>query len=686
MKSYIIAIALLLSALTGMTQVDRSQLPKPSTPRPINLGKYETVTLKNGLQVFIIENHKLPRVSYNLVFDRTAIAEGDKAGYLNMVGQMLRRGTQTRSKEQLDEEIDFIGASISASSTSVFASGLSKYADQILELMTDVAFNPSFPEEELEKIRKQALSALAQSKENPDAISGLLNAKTVFGYKHPYGQVENEQTVNNITVQDLIDYHATYFKPNIAYLAIVGDIDPKKIKKQLKTYFGSWETGTVPQHKHEKPQAPEKNQVNLVNRSNAVQSVISVTYPVDLPVGHADEIKVRLMNEILGGGFSGKLNMNLREDKGYTYGARSSLPPDRLMTSFSAGASVRNAVTDSAIVQIIYEMNQMIQGNFTEVNLDLAKNSVAGAFSRSLESPQTVASHALNQARYKLPADYYSTYTQRVQAVTLDDIKAMAAKYLKPNNMHINVVGKGSEIGDRLKAFGEITYYDASGNVMDPSKAKLPEGLTGKMVMENHIKAIGGRENLAKIKNYKIAMKAEMMGQKLDVERTKEGSKMLMEVKMGGAVINKQVFNGTSGLASGMGGEQKIEGTQAEDMAITEAMFTEITVLDRGLKAELVAVEDIDGQDAYAVEVTLPSGKITTLYYDVKTGLMVRTANQIDSPRGPVTMAIDFDNYQEFNGVKFPLLIKQPMGGGMKMEIVGEKVEVNIKLPADLFK
>lgn len=673
----IITLILTIGMVSGFAQVDRSKLPEPATPRPINIGEYESFELKNGLKVFIIENHKLPRVSYNLLVDREAILEGDKVGYLSMAGQLMQRGTETRTKEQIDEEVDFIGASLFAGSTNVFASGLSKYSEKIMELMTDVAFNPTFPEDELEKIRKQTLSGLAQSKENPGAIASNLNQALVFGSNHPYGEIQTEETTNNITAEDLKKYHATYFKPNISYLAIVGDVDVKEMKKLVKTYFGSWEAGEVPAPTFEDPKAPEKTKVGIVNRSSSVQSVVNITYPVKLAVGSDDEIKVRVMNQILGGSFSGKLNMNLREDKGYTYGSRSSLSSDELISRFNANADVRNEVTDSAIVQMIYEMDQMRNGEITEEELELAKNSIAGSFSQSLERPQTVANFALNTAIYNLPADYYNTYLQKVQAVTIEDVKATAQKYLKPENAYINVVGKASEVAESLRQFGELTYYDTYGNEVDPSLSKLPDGLTAETVIDNYLKAIGGKEKIKSVNAVHMKMEASMMGNTINIEATKLApNKSMQEVKMGGNVVQKQVFDGEKGASSGMGGSQKVEGDAAKDMAISSAIIEEVAMVEKGISMKLSAVENIDGSDAYGVEVSMPSGKKSTRYYDSESGLLVRTTNVLEGPQGSMTVSTDYDDYKEFEGIMFPTLIIQPMGP-QKMNIKVTEVVVN---------
>lgn len=683
---HIFSFLLTLSVIGVFAQIDRSKLPEPATPRPINIGEYESFELKNGLKVFIIENHKLPRVSFNLLVDREAILEGDKVGYLGMVGQMMQRGTETRTKEQLDEEIDFIGASLFAGSTNVFASGLSKYSEKLLELMTDVAFNPTFPEEELEKIRKQTISGLAQSKDNPGAIASNLNTRLVYGDDHPYGEIQTEETTNNISVDDLKNYHATYFKPNISYLAIVGDVDTKAMKKLVKTYFGSWESGDVPMPTYETPELPAKTMVGLVNRSNSVQSVINVTYPVVLPVGSDDEIKVRVMNQILGGSFSGKLNMNLREDKGYTYGSRSNLSSDELVSRFNANADVRNEVTDSAVVQIFYEMEQMRNGEITEEELELAKNSIAGNFAQSLERPQTVANFALNTAIYSLSEDYYDTYLQKVQAVTIDDVKAAANKFLKTENVYINIVGKASEIAESLKQFGELKYYDTYGNEVDPSMAKLPDGLTAEKVVQNYQEALGGADAISKIDNVTTKMAGEMMGRELSMTQIlSKGMKANTSVGMAGMTVMSSTSDGANASIVQMGNKVPMDEATKEEQIVSNALFSELGLKELGAKMELVAVESINGSDAYAVEVTLSKGNSYTVYFDTESGLKVRYTKVMDTPQGQMTQSVSYHDYKEVSGVMFPHLIKQQIGP-QNIEMKASEVLVNQDLPADTFK
>jgi zinc protease len=465
-----LSIFLLLSVFYPQVhaQIDRTKVPAPGPAPEINIGTGESFELKNGLKVIVVENHKLPRVAFNLILNFEAIEEGDKAGYASMAGDLLRTGTTTRSKAEIDEAVDFIGASLNTSASGIYAASLTKHTDNLLNLMTDILYNPTFPEEELEKLRKQTLSGLASQKDDPGAIASNVRSVVLYGKDHPYGELTTEETVNNISIQDCKDFYNKYFTPEIAYLAIVGDITVKDAKKLVKNHFGQWESKPLQLPAFEASQAPSQTEIALVDRSNSVQSEIRVAYPINLKKGDPDVIKASLMNVILGSGFSARLNQNLREKHAYTYGAGSSISSDMIVGSFNAQTSVRNEVTDSAIYQLMFELERIIEEPVTDEELASAKAYMTGSFARSLESPQTIANFALNINRYNLPADYYATYLQKLNAVTKEEIQAMAKKYIKPDHAHVVVVGKGSEIAGGLQQFGAVTYYDMYGNSYVP--------------------------------------------------------------------------------------------------------------------------------------------------------------------------------------------------------------------------
>ena len=687
-KIYITILAICLGTI-AFAQVDRSKLPEPAAAGEIKIGAYESFTLKNGMQVFVVENHKLPRVSFSLVLDREPIVEGDKAGYTSMVGQMLRRGTTTRTKEQLDEEIDFIGASLGASSTSVYGSSLTKHKGKMLELMTDILYNATFPESELDKIKTQTISGLAANKDDPDAISGNISTVLVYGKDHPYGELVTEETVNNITIDDIKNYYSTYFKPNIAYLAIVGDINKKEAQKLVKKLFGKWEKGDVPKPVYEIPTPPSKSFVALVDKSSAVQSVINITYPIVLKPGTPDVIKARVLNQVLGGGSSARLFTNLREDKAYTYGAYSSISSDKIVGEFSAGASVRNEVTDSAIVQFNYELNRLKTEQVSQEELDLAISSISGSFARSLERPQTVARFAINTARYKLPEDYYSTYLKRVQAVSDTDVQATAEKYIHPDNAYITVVGKANEVSKQLAAFGEVKYFDIYGNEYVPSDSpNMPAGQTAEKVIDGYLAAIGGKEKLAEVKDLTIVSNADLQGQQLSIKVVNKAPNLSYQViLMGGAMeLQKSVYDGKNFAQYAQGNKAPNDEKGAKDAPIKGQEIAELHYQTMGAKLELTGIEKVEEVNAYVVEVTLPSGSKTIEYFDFESGLKLRSTQFMQGPQGEVVMSTDYKDYKEVDGIMFPHITVIPLGGGMKLEAKVESIKINSGVADSVFK
>ncbi|HJW28514.1 MAG TPA: pitrilysin family protein, partial [Saprospiraceae bacterium] len=347
----------------------RSMAPKAGPARAIEIGKSTNYTLSNGLKVIVVENHKIPHVSYQLSIDHDPILEKEKSGVIDMTGTLIGNGTTTKSKAEINEAVDYIGANLSTNGTGGFASSLTKHTDKILALFSDVILKPSFPQSEFDKIKTQTLSSLQTQKDEPNSISHNVSNALTFGSNHPYGEITNEITVSNINLQDCIDYYKANFKPGNAYLIIVGDITPDVAKAKAEKYFGSWSAGTIPPHTYDAPKPLDKTAVAFVDKAGAVQSLINIQYAVDLKPGSADDIPCRVMNSILGSGFSGRLFKNLREDKAYTYGAYSSLSSDRLVGSFSANASVRNAVTDSAVTQFMVELNRMKNEPVTKTEL-----------------------------------------------------------------------------------------------------------------------------------------------------------------------------------------------------------------------------------------------------------------------------------------------------------------------------
>jgi predicted Zn-dependent peptidase len=656
MKKLAISFVLTLLVTVGlMAQVDRSKLPASGPAPEIKIGEAETFTLDNGLKVFVVKNTKLPRVSFTLVLERDPILEGDKAGMTGFVGEMMMGGTKNRSKDQLDLEVDFIGGSLSASSTSVYASSLKKHQDKILELMADVLYNPVFPQDELDKLKKQSLTALAQSKDDPNAISSRLSSTVLFGKDHPYGEIESEATINNITVDDVKKYYSTYFKPNIAYLAIVGDMDKAEAEKVVKEYFGSWTRGEVPKFTYPVPQRASKRAVALVDRSSSVQSVINLTQPVQMKIGDPDYISSRLLNQILGGGSSSRLFMNLREDKGYTYGAYSSIGADKLIATISADASVRTEVTDSAVYEFIHEIENLVENGVTEEELAKAKAELSGSFGRSLEQPSTVAQFALNIDRYNLPKDYYETYLQKLNALTVEDINATAKRLIEPDKFIITTVGNGDEIKEKLAQFGEVTLYD---NMGQPAKELVAEAdMTAEKVLEAYLAAIGGEEKVKAIKTAKISMDANVMGTPLNIAFSydPQNGRYGQKLSVGGNVMQKTTLADGKAAVSAQGQQMDLTGEQLEAVMLNSYLFPEAIYQEKGYTLTFDGLKDVEGTPAYKVIISAPSGAKLINYYAQESGLKIKYEN-------PASGDTFYSDYQAKDGVLLPMAwtIKSP--------------------------
>ncbi len=683
----ILALCLFL-VLPSMAQLDRSKRPEPAPAREIQLGKFDSFKLKNGLEVIVVENRQVPVVSFSIRLNRDPLDEGKAVGYASLAGALMREGTKTRTKQQIDEEIDFIGATISSSATGMFGSSLKRNQETLLELMQDILLNPTFPEEELQKRLTQVRSGFEANRNDANFIANNISTVTRHG-NHPYGQVQTPEHLDNINTNLLRQFYNTFFKPNNAYLIIVGDIDTKEAKVVANKYFGGWKKGKVPTAKYTTPKAPEGNRVAFGARSGATQSVVMVTYPVEFTPGNPDAIKASAMNTILGGGaFFGRLMQNIREDKGWTYGSYSRLNTDRFIGSFSAQAEVRNSVSDSTVIEILGEMRRLVNEPIDESTLQMVKNFMSGNFGRSLERPQTIAEFAYNTKRFKLPKDYYSTYLQKLSAITVKDIQDMARKYLKPENAIIVVAGNIDEVPETLRKFsatGKVEFFDPFGRPVAPPQEFKGE-ITAQQVLDAYIQAIGGKEKLGKVEDLWIKMQTEMQGMPLAMEMKKKNPNMFsMSVSMMGNVISQQVMNGAKGKESGMGGARTLQGDDLAQLREQAWIFPELEYQSAGFQLDLTGIEEINGKEAYRVKVVSPSGKISTDYYCKVTGLKLRSLSTQDSPMGQLTIPTDYEDYKEVNGILFPFSVKQTVGPQVLNMKVSE-VKVNSGLTTNDFK
>ena len=668
----------------------RSMAPAAGPARPIEIGKSNQFTLANGLKVIVVENHKLPQISYQLTIDRDPILEKEKAGLADLAGGLLESGTTTMTKAEIDEAVDYIGAGLSSNATGGFASSLTKHTDKVLKLFSEVILTPSFPEAEFEKIKTQTLSGIQTQKDDPNAISDNVSSALVYGKNHPYGEIVNESTISSLTLDDCKQYYNTYFKPGNAYLVIVGDITPEQAKTKAEKYFGKWAEGKTPAYTYTTPSGVDKTSVAFVDKAGAVQSVINVTYAVDLKPGTEDVIPARVMNTILGSGFSGRLFKNLREDKAYTYGAYSSLDADELVGIFSAGASVRNGVTDSAITQFMIELEKLRNEPVSKEELTLAKSFIAGTFARSLESPQTVAGFALNTDMYKLPADYYETYLQRLEAVTIEDVSRVAKKYITPSKARIVVVGNKDEVMSKLVPFdkndGVIELYDIYANPRKDESA-TPVDITPAQIVEKYLMAIGGPDKLKSITSVDQSYNMDMMGTTITSRMVQDAGKFYMDMNAQGMTVMKQIFDGEKAVAEQMGSKMPIEGSDLDGIKEQATLFPEMRYSSEGFKTEVKGTEDVNGTSCYKLIVTKPSGNKSTEFYDKATFLKVKEVQTSVAQGQTITNTFEYADYKSVDGVLLPHTITV-VSPDMPMPLVmkASSIKVNASVDPSLFK
>jgi len=678
-------------------KLDRSKAPAPAAAPKVQIGNAEKFVLDNGLTVLLVENHKLPRVSFQLNVENTPFMEGAVAGNADMAGTLLKTGTTSRTKNQIDEQIDFIGGTLSTSAKGIYASSLTKHADKLLEITSDVLLNPIFPAEELEKLKKQTISGLKNDKESADAIAANVSKVLAYGKNHPFGEITTEATVGKVSQESVKGFYNTYFKPNVSYLVIVGDINRLKAEELAKKYFGNWKKGEVPSAAVPTTVAPTGAQVVFVPKTGAVQSVINIVYPVDFKPGNPDAIKAGVMNSMLGGGvFSGRLMQNLREKHAYTYGANSSLTSNKYQGQFKAFASVRNEVTDSSVTEFLFEMSRMRNEPVTADEFNRTKNYMNGSFARSLESPQTIANFALTKELNNLPANYYQTYLTNLAAVSIADVQEMAKKYVLPDNCYILVVGN-KEVAEKLARFDadkELTILDHEGNPTKLTEVKpVPAGVTVQSVLEKSVFAQTGlndmklvEKKMKGVKDMTITSGAEIQGNEIEMILYKKApNKSAQLIMFQGQVFQKTAFNGVKGKQIGMQGSKDLEGDDLEQAKENGQMISEMNWLINQPKMELKGIESVNGKDAYVLEKLDEKGGKTAIYYDVNNGLKVKTISEGEiEGMGKMTTIIDFEDYREVNGIKFPYVTK--ISGPQSLTLNVKSIEMNTKLGDDKFE
>ena len=681
MKKILFILTLLLT-FPAFAQVDRSQQPQPGPAPVIQLGEPERFTLKNGLSVLIVENNKLPRASVSLTLDNPPIAEGEMAGVSAMTAALLGKGSKKIDKDSFNEEVDFMGASINFGSQSASASSLSRYFNRVLELMSEAALNPNFTQEEFDKERDIILDGIKSSEKSVTSAARRVENLLAYGKNHPYGEYVSKESVEKISLADVKAFYKRYFLPNSAYLIIVGDVDAQGLKEQVKKLFGKWKKKDFPNDNIPEVNNVSSTQIDFVNMPNAVQTEVSVQNTVSLRKKDADYFPLLIANGILGGGGEARLFLNLREDKGYTYGSYSRMGNNKYTNSrFRASASVRNAVVDSAVVELLYEINRMKNEMVSDEELSRAKAKYVGSFVRAVERPSTVASYALEIETEDLPDDFYTTYLESVNSVTKEDIQRVAQKYFLVDQARVVVTGKASEVLDNLEKVQfngnvvPVNYYDKYGNVIDrPASFELPDGVSAQTILANYIDAIGGLDALNAIQTLEVSYNANFMGNALEASSINTADEQKQIIKMGGNVLATVIVNASGAKVEQMGNNMDLPPEMAADMQAAIGIVPELKMMENE-NVTVTGTEEVDGQNAYALEMKGQS-TTTTTYYAVESGLKLKQTTVTEMMGQTQTQETTYGNYKSFGSLLIPTTTTVPLGPQTVDATIGD-VKIN---------
>ncbi|MCI0338056.1 MAG: insulinase family protein [Acidobacteria bacterium] len=453
------------AVLKGQAPVNKEVL-KVKLPKP-----YET-KLGNGMQVLVLEDPELPTFSMQMVFLSGGMNDQNgQEGTAQYVATMMREGTKTRSSKQISEDIDklgstiFVNSGLSSTTSVVSASGLTDNFDQILELFADLILNPSFPADELTKLKTRNLGQLRLNRSQAFFLANEMFSKVMYG-SHPAGRnALTAEQIERFTPEMLQKFHATHYRPNNAIFAIVGDVKRAEVIARLEKTFASWKPGDVPKTEIPKVNDTGSSKIYLIDRPDSAQAnLILGTHSIERT--DPDYFALQAMNQVLGGGGAARLFLNLREDKSYTYGAYSSVSSFKYRGVFRAGTEVRQEVTKGAMDELMLELKRIRDEKVPLDEFERSKRTIIGGWALQLEFPQSALQNEITRKLYGLPADYWDTYPQKIAAVTPEEVQRVARKYLNMDKMQIIVVGDAKKIADVLKQFGKVEIYDTEGKLL----------------------------------------------------------------------------------------------------------------------------------------------------------------------------------------------------------------------------
>ena len=664
-KVIVLSMLILSSSLIG--QIDRS-IPEAGPAPEIEFKEPYTTKLSNNLTLMVVVNDKLPTASASLIIDNLPILEGDKSGVKGLVTSNMGKGNKFQSKDEFIEEKDFMGSFISYNSSGGSISSLSRYFERTMTMFAQGALYPIFSDEEFKKEKTKLTEALKIDEKNAASIARRVENIVAYKKDHPRSEYTTEASVSNINITDIENFYKSYFKPNNAYLVVIGDVNLEGTIALSKKLFEDWKysneldkmfgEGSI--NDFVEPEVSKRTTIHIVDVPNATNVEISFQNIIDRKTSDTDYFSGTVANRVLGAGPESRLFSVIREEKGFAYGAYSGLPTSsKTKTKFVARTTVRTEVADSAIVEMHNQLKIMRDNPITDEELSNVKSGYFGEFAMSIENPITIANQALSIRSENLPEDFYKTFLSNLNTVSKDDVMQSSKKFFLIDNAQIVVTGKINDILDNLESIYldenkiDVIYHDAFGEIIEKPDYSVDASVSVENIINKYIDLIGGKDKLEKVESIESNGNANinMQGQSFVLEfysLKNNQNQSLNTITAGGMVVQRSVFNKYQGYNEVNGQRMPLTDSELEQAIINSALFSELNYDFSTI--ELIGTAMVDNQKAYQIKIT----ENKTEYYSIESGLKIKEVEIQETEGNQVVQETTIKDYNEVDGVLIP--------------------------------
>ncbi len=671
-------------ALTVAQPVDWSKPPEPLPVKEFRFPDYTETQLPNGLKVFIIRDHEQPTVTLRLQVN-AGDAYDEIAGVAYVTAQMLTKGAGKWSAQQIAAALDSVGASLDASSSgdfsSVTATTLKKHLRLVLQLFADVVQRPTFPEEELRKLRPQLIAEVRQERARPSILAQAMARKVVYGEEHPYAQRRTEQSIERIQVGDLRRFHERYYRPQNASLAIVGDVTPEEILPLVRQAFGNWKQGKAPAPAPPDipPPKPMPNGIYFIARPGSVQSSIVVS-AATVPYAHPEYEVLEVLAELLGSPFGGRLFRSLRETYAYTYAPFAFQTEARVINRIALGADVRTVVTDSALLVIRREVEQIAQYPPSEEELNRIKQAMVGSYLRSFERPEFIASLLQRADLYGLTKDHLRLYPNRIAAISPWQVRDAAERYLQQMALRTVVVGD-PQVLPKLQALGKVYEYTQE---LQPAPVYQPVSLSVEELLQRYLAAVGGKEAVEALRTLRQEAKVHLQVRDLSIEGTLERlwkAPNRTASRLVTPYFQQRSWSDGSAVWVEVSGVRHEVSERERQKELLQAHPFYVAFLPKlGFTCEVLGKKG----EHLVLKAQAPYGGEHLYYFNANSYLLERAEKLEPSPQGDQSVTEMYGEYISLNGLRFPKTVRiETPWATLQLE---NAYQLNPELPDEVFR